>query len=374
MKRNHLLLSVVALLICSAFFFSPASKKHSDVSQESGNCGCLEPVRVSLTHRIEHLEDQVSNIQTNGLAVLKNPQHGYLNVAFLWWRGQGNQWETNFQETILNSTTTLTKIDRGKVRWTPGCRCEIGFATPFHWNVGGQWTYYHNKSTSNSSNPQGVIQYFFDLSGTELRCASIMNYNTLDLDFSTNCRLVQYVNLSPFLSVRCLLLKNGYRDRLYGNIPPTSQGLAPDATLVLRHHFWGLGPKVGASTSLRFGKSGIEMVGTLSGSLLYGKASMKERGVQSVSVDGGGVQDGPATITEFRERFSDMKASLQLAFGLFWRQEFGHGKNAISLRALWETNYWWDQNNFSVFNSQGNRVTNEDLILSGVNVGLGFEF
>lgn len=362
-------LLLIALSLSGELFSSEEMREISMFqSDEKASLG----MTLSTSTRLRKAEDAIQELKKS--RGTRNSHCGYLNVDFLCWRGQGSDWGFAGVDDIMSNPRNVgIKGVRGEPKWKPGIRMEVGFSTPLDWNISFLWTYYHNRSTSAIAKQAGIEDPFFDLFGTTYSSASHINYNTLDLELSTNLSLLNYFTYKPFIAARCLLLRNGYRNHLDGGLPVGMSGISPDATNVIHHHFWGLGPLVGSTAYFRLGKSGLDLFGTLAASLLCGRVSLKQDVGQNVTFST--TQTGPAFNFEFRDAFYDLKTSLQLLLGLQWKKWFDHDKRAVSLDVSWEANYWWDQTDDGLAGAFGaGSIFSEAWILYGANFGLGFDF
>jgi hypothetical protein len=375
MRFAYLLLPVMATCFVSSGFSAAESQDDKLVTMSTYNDGLGE--KPGLKSRVQGIEDRLGKLEkTKGIRT-DNPLHGYLNLDVLVWKAQGRDQYYALMSDMPprsdGSAAVSGRIQRAKSEWKPGSRFEIGFSTVHDWNVGAIWTFYHNNSCSSKvSTTQELEPFFITNWPTRSVYHYHLNYNTVDLQFASNCCLTRNLILKPFIDVRSAWIKASDRIRFSG-LQATRTGVPVDATVTMKYSWVGFGPRVGAGAMYKFGHSGFSFFGDFSGSLLYGTARLKES-TQSNSDIETNQQVIHASYLEQRDLFGDLKPSIELMLGANYKWEFSHGKKAISLHAAWETNYWWDLKDY--FASPDNLAfeMSSALWLMGVNIGLGFDY
>ncbi len=360
-RRNYFLLSAAGLFILAAFFFSPDAQKHRESKRSWKGADSLSPAEHSLANRVEQLEDQMKTIREEGLGGSKNPLHGFMNVSFLYWKAWGNQWK---YATAIEGSGSLANQGgfvaiSGESKWKPGGRFTLGFAMPYHWDISGIWTYYHNESISSCHADDGLLG-LFALEGTAARSLAKIDYNVGDVEFAGMYGLIKNCCVRPYISVRGARIWQHVVNHYTGGADISKNGLFRNASK------WnGFGPRAGANVAYYFGRSGLSFFGGLSATLLFGSLHAKS--------DIEGLSAGHAQI---RDNHRDLKTNLQTLIGadIHWR--FDRGKKAFSLHAAWEANYWWHMGEEAPLQTAGNSgVTfGTDLTMSGITAGGSLEY
>ncbi len=369
MRFNVLFLPAAAICMSTALFSSENKEEMVSFAMPE-KTGAIE---LPKSNKVERSESQMMNIDVEKLVVSKNSINGFVNLELLYWRAEGDRWIYGYaldsrQQLIapgsLGGQTSGIKTIRGKAKWKPGARLELGYATAYNWNISGIWTYYHNRSVSNHRADNGLAGNIF-LGGTGAKSVSKINYNVGDLQFSSSFQLLQNLCLKPYFSARAAWIEQNQRNTYTGDsILPAGvfNGTYRQAT-----DWSGFGPRLGLDIACHFGKTGLRFFGGFSASLLYGSIHMK------TNLDYLGTLG--SVFVETRDRSHALKTNVQALIGADMKWWFDHCKKAISLYAVWETNYWWHMEALTPLRANlTNELATQDLTLSGVSGGLTFEF
>jgi hypothetical protein len=357
--------SLFLLSICS--FITVTSYATNIVIDNDKPKLCLAPLQ-----RHHHQVDVVNTEETDNIDTRlnkENPVFGFTNLEFLYWRGQDNNWY--YGNDILdgtfvpNSSVMLKgKTVKGTPSWKPGCRITLGFANLYDWMIDAMWTYYHNSASSHNNHANQFNHYGENVSYSHTKFR--LNYNIGDLELTTNYPMFKTVNLSPIIGVRGAFIKN----KRYFNSSGLNELIPIDYLTSLKTSYTAFGPRAGIKALYKFNRTGLDIFGVISTSLLYGKNRLKQEFIKNENT----------LITDhlqWSDSAHDLNISTQLIAGLDWKYLFNHDKAAFSLYAAWEVNYWASIIKDLVFNtssSLGVSFTSQSLILYGINIGLGFEY
>ena len=364
MYRSIFLLPAIVLCTATGLF----SAKYNDRMVSMGNLNnqhSTEIKKPSLSNRVQMLEDQMIENSVES----QNPNSGYINFEFLYWRENQTLWNCANVQDIINNQGVLANII-GKPEWKPGGRIEIGFTTGLNWNVSAMWTYHYNKSHSHYSNENGLIGENFFLA-TEASSVFKTNYNIGDLQLSSLFSVLKNLFIKPYIGAQGAWIKytqdNKYSG-VYPDIVHANNGTKPSID-----KWYGVGPSFGMTGYFNFGKSGLSFFGGASTALLYGNEKQK---VKYVVLS---LHTGSTSEIRIAQSSHQLKAHLQLLVGADFKWKFDQERKALSLHAAWETNYWWHLGEKAPLLIIGEGFTGlpapqEDLSLYGINVGIGFDY
>jgi hypothetical protein len=387
MRFTYFLLPAVATCLVSSAFSAPNGQDEKLVTMTMDSGGNIVE-KVTLSTRVQGVEDRLDKLEKGKGLRTNNPLHGYVNLDILCWKGRGND---QTYAVVSDAAPVATeehpfsaKTQKAKNNWKPGSRLDVGFTTMHDWNVGAIWTYYHNESVSRKSTTAYAFYPIWASNNyaTRGKFHYNLNYNTVDLQFASNLSLSRNLTFKPFVDVRAAWIKSTDRIR-YKGLPAVDAGIPTDTTISVSHGWWGIGPRVGTGAAFKFGKCGLSFFGDLSGSLLYGNAHNSRTIDQNIMMTAYGDQSTAGESLNWRDNSGDLRPSLEMMIGANYKWNFDCGKKAICLHAAWETNYWWSQaDSFTTIDGEGTTDLTlaqvgkhfQSLILYGINVGLGFEY
>jgi hypothetical protein len=296
----------------------------------------------------------------------KNPYIGYANIDYLLWASKRTDMFYELRDFVqpIVKGDMIGKLKTIKPKWSSGARAEVGFSNIYDWMISGIFTYYANTNKYHQKPSETDVILFLNPNSIRSSLTSFkLRYWTADIDFSTLFNLSKSTTFKPFITLRGAHFhyKIQYNST---NIDLDDPEIEFFFNIKIPYSFTGFGPRAGFSTYYKCGNTGLNFWGSLSTSLLYGKVKTHEEYSR--------YEEQVLLIAEnYRCHFKDLKANLQLQLGAEWKGFFDHDKKAIVLRANWETNYWWDLDNyFNDIEAFGDR----SLILYGVNFGIGLEF
>lgn len=314
---------------------------------------------------ISHAKQDESIRKISNPVKTKNPHLGYVYLDYLYWAGKRTGMSYEVENYYYTPPSKWGDRKTVNPEWCSGFKIDMGFSNIFDWMVSGIFTYYKNRlhDRQKFSTTHVSIKTLGYVSSSETNFHLI--YWTADLDFGTLFQLSSSAALKPFITARGAHFHyySQYQAENFSDIsdPTVDESINLQAPFT----FTGLGPRVGFNLICRCGNTGLNFLGLLSTSLVYGKVKYEDNYLQTT------FYNQRTNYLNVKGRFKDLKANLQLLLGAEWKAVFDHEKKAILLRVLWENNYWWDQVNY--FNQNELHVF-KSLVLYGANFGMGFEY
>ena len=315
-------------------------------------------------------------------------------IDFLYWRPYSDD---NSFATVLNSGAfvsppgpivrsdelSVTQVDL-KYDWEAGFRFGVDVGYPCNeWRLSFDWTHYLHETptayasagntTSNLNNFIGSTQvvtlsylqdpsFYSPLTNSPSVSPTIfdssangkwrVDYNTIDLLFQRQFYVGHRVTLAPYAGIKALFLKQTlhssasssyqYSFGRIQNIVPTniSANLCSD--------FKGIGIEAGFETTWDV-FCNLGLYGDISSSILYGNSKSKLTGTLNTSVPVNAISQlsTPNIVNYFAQRnVKNLKATLDLAFGIEWSGVLFSEANNFVVRAGWEEHLLFRQNTF----------------------------
>jgi hypothetical protein len=341
-----------------------------------------------------------------------------VQVDFLWWASQYHlpfaikgTGQTSFCTTDNVDCGLPAKIDVTQINsqiktvhngWAPGYRVGLGWNTQFdNWDVRLLYTYYHDSSSRHVRG--NSVNVFWQ----EARGRGRLNYNVGDLEMGRTYYISKYLVFRPFIGLRTAWLDQQFVARSTnkrgplqladpGGLGPIAQGVLAFTNLALQAAFdvfpdparvkvhndlWGVGPRFGLDTN--WGNwHGFSLLANISTALLYGHTwTHASVYLQDGDIDGDG--DTDALLLKTKGGYWHGIPTLQTQMGLTWasncwgctpcvpcgekRPERPDQNMMIRFSAAWESNYWWESNNFTAW-------TNRAVSLQGLTLSAKFDF
>jgi Legionella pneumophila major outer membrane protein precursor len=323
----------------------------------------------------------------------------YLFADALYWHAD----VTNAEWAFVNSAAAVTAPAAGKnqelaFKWNWGFRAGIGFEFDHdQWDTNLYYTWFRNKTASNSSTSSASFNVPVGGSASSLNTDSGMtttavltgsasaklNFNVLDWELGRSFYISNSISLRPHIGVK------GAWNKLTENesFTASTAGLASYSSRD-RTKSWAIGPSTGINSNWYFGcantmssgrngevkdRPGFSIFGDVSGALMYGhfKNSHSESGATS-----GGVAFGGLNVSGLNRNL--MVPVLTGMMGLAWDMCFDCDKMHLGIRAGYELQYWFRQNQRFAFNSLGATPrytrTTGDLALQGLTIDVRFDF
>lgn len=300
--------------------------------------------------------NEVSFARTN------NPYIGYCDIDFLWWKAKRTSFAYRFlREGEIASRPVGTIID-AKSKFSPGFRVGLGFSNVYDWMISGEVTFYQNKVLDHLKDGSTIFRTLSTI--VDFNSLFKLTYWTADFMFSNHFALNKTVSIRPFIALRGAQFKNYIMLDFSDTVPNDST--IYHTTYRFPYNFLGFGPNIGMKGFYEFNNTGVTLFGSVASSLLYGKVKVANFSRLPV---GGTFR----SIVVMRSRFDDLKASLQLQLGAFWKYYFDSKTKVFKVGMNYEGNYWWNLKDYYTRTTPITQAT-QSIIMSGFNVSIGFEF
>ncbi len=314
----------------------------------------------------------------------------YVTADFLWWRAenQGFTYAMSLPNSLFNHAAKYLRLDPN---WDPGFRLGTGWNSHYdHWDLGLVWTWYYNhaKEEHNQNVPTGSAGGFYPLfpvaalmdgeGGNSYRIAKAhyrLTHNAIDLELGRSHFMTRALSFRPHWGIRGAWLYQKFNDRFL-NPPTLPMGITSQSLKLEAHNdYWGVGPRAGSGATWHLGK-GFSIEGQIAAALLYGNTDTKFKSeIFATPTSTGYVVD-----QYYRDSFSQLVPTLQMALGLEWGMCSKCERYFYSVSALWETNYWWNQFNVPVAFSNTlltaplPNVGNQAVSMEGLTVNARLDF
>lgn len=232
--------------------------------------------------------------------------------------------------------------------WEPGFRLGAEW-TLCDWENAFTYTYFRSQANDHALGP--VTAGFL---GARLSLLEPFSKGSASLHLNYN--IFDWITACPFqvgcLTLRPLIgLKGGWINQSIHSHWRTDILLAQE---ILHNRFWGIGPKGGASLQFDLGNH-LNLQGSFEANYLWGHWAIRDNYLDNL---------GTRIQVKTTDRvFGSLVLRANLGFSYEW--------NNFTLQLSYEIEDWWNQ--FQIYsNISGSE--NNDLILQGVNLHLGYTF
>ncbi len=305
----------------------------------------------------------------------------------------------NYPVTRTNSSLFTLLNQKGKslgTSWSPGVRVEIGWGADCNdWDLGLNWTYFHNQKTNSCSVPPfGFLQSsllefeFFPGPGQPAIFNPWVNHAPLSAYQDPNLEQIgggpngvyfQHVKANWRLTLndialsigRTFWMRNGLTFRPYAGVRGAWTRTQFQTKSLLQNnvdlsvftknnvnfilidrfidHFWGVGVHLGIEPSWYF-CSNWSIFGNFDAALIYGTARSKKKEHYRNQASETGVFAGRHMYSSdydrvaFKSSFSSMQPIFDLALGLRFEQSFCSGRYHSEIDLAWEHHLWLENN------------------------------
>ena len=288
--------------------------------------------------------------------------------------------------TLRSSSLSVNQVDL-KYDWQAGFRVGVDVGYPCNeWRVSFDWTHYlnHNpKAYANTGNvtsgansqsqigPNQVVilsylqdpSFYAPFSNSSTTPPTVfdssangqwkVDYNTLDLLFQRQFYVGHKVTLAPYAGLKALFLKQTLHSFAETSYQFTvldsafSHNVATNMNADLWSEFKGVGVEIGLETTWDV-ICNLGFYGDISSSILYGNSKSKLTGSLNSNVPpSDALLATPYLVDYFAERkVNNLKATLDLAFGIEWSGELNSWASNFAVRAGWEEHLLFRQNTF----------------------------
>jgi hypothetical protein len=291
-----------------------------------------------------------------------NPQidgYGFFATAdFLFWKlyEGGTDYLLKGQDVPVKG-----KLQHANFNWEPGFKVGAGYLFDRDgWDTQIEYTYYkthaHHTTHGNFLFPQ-VGNPTLEL--TQANAKWHVFFQNIDLVLGRNYFVSNYFSLHPLFGLTSAWID---QHRHFRFLATSEEHIALNS----RNDFWGIGPHLACNGQLYLGRN-FSVYGNVAGNLLWGDFHVSEKEANKTAG------------TEFYHLHNNLRrmvASIAFALGLSYETSFAKDCYHLGLKAGYENQYWFRQNQLPLFDSTGNtfhRLT-EDLGLQGLTVEVRLDF
>jgi hypothetical protein len=331
-----------------------------------------------LDGRISELESDMSQIRAQtafgnyGATTASNaPQINgcgfFITADFLWWKLYEGGTEYALKDTVSVADFSLINA-RGPIKhlnfnWEPGYKVGLGYLFDHDgWELYLDFTSLKTRAhASTSSN----VDFLFPLIGAQTFSFSKadahwhVSFYDLDLVLGRNYFVSKYLALHPYFGLTSAWIQQ-HRQVTY--TPPSDIAFKVRS----KNNFWGIGPRLGMDSQFYLGRS-FSLYGDFSGGLLWGDFHVREK--EFVPSEG-------LNVYSLRDNLHRMVATVGFGLGIAYETNFNHDANHFMVKAGYEGQYWWRQNQMPIYNAFAIDFTrqSEDLSLQGLTVDFRLDF
>jgi len=357
---------IISILVCSFLFCFSVSAMQSLSGEKKSSS------KETLQKKVKELEDylQIRKQYYNYLPTYL--ANCYLTTDLLVWTANNHGWPFYLQ-LGGSSAVPVFKTVYKDFDFDVGVRVGFGYKTPYDWELLLLWTGFWHDITQSKRDDYGLMAAFVPVSFYKAKSKWNLTYHMADLESARVFNSGKYFAMRPHFGLRGGWFDqkgdNNYEDPI---APPLPGEATVPARTYYREKMWVLGPRVGFDGDLFFGKTGLSLYGNLAAALLY--ANVKSE-LTIWDTEDGNLSERGTTLSDI----DDLKATLQLAFGLSWGDFISSDKDrALRFRIGWEANYWWNQfQEYIVWRNTDdtyNYNINQPVILQGVTINARFDF
>ena len=286
----------------------------------------------------------------------------FITADFLWWK----LYEGGTAYLLRSKNNTGALPVKGIVRhfnfdWEPGFKVGIGYLFELDgWDTNLEYTYYNTHAHHSSS-----FHYLFPLIGDEslqlIKSKGHWNVHFQNLNFllGRNYFLSRAFAVHPLFGLDAAWIEQHRRCHF---VTSSSDHIS----LKSRNDFWGIGPILCLNSRYYMGKD-YSVYGNVSGNLLWGIFHIKEKETNTTS---------NKQFYNFHDHFHRIVPSVAFALGLCYETDFADDSYHFLLKAGYENQYWFRQNQLPQFDVHANTFHKnaEDLSMQGLTVELRLDF
>ena len=282
-----------------------------------------------------------------------NPQidgYGFFATAdFLFWKlyEGGTDYLLKGKDAPVKGTLRHVNFD-----WEPGFKVGAGYLFEHDgWDTGVEYTYYrthaHHSTHGNFLFPQVGNP---SLEFTQAKAHWRVFFQNLDFLLGRNYFVSQSFSLHPLFGLTSAWID---QHRHFHFLAVSNEHIS----LRSRNDFWGIGPHLTCNARFYLGKN-FSVYGNVAGDLLWGNFHVSEKETN---------KSAGREFYHLHDSLHRMVASAAFALGLSYETSFAQDRYHLGLKAGYENQYWFRQNQLPLFDVHGNAFhhLSEDLGLQG---------
>ncbi|WP_420421251.1 Lpg1974 family pore-forming outer membrane protein [Simkania sp.] len=311
----------------------------------------------------------------------------YFDIEFLWlratedsliyaWKGS----QTSFNN--VNATVNAKELDQDW-EFDPGFRVGLGYNFGYDdWDLHAHytWLYSYPKTSASVSvdsfgneNADFIVGLFASNPFTNAGATTFqlfqkasskwqLQFNAWDLDLGRNYYVSKMLALHPIAGLKIALIRQHLTTHYDRPVDQAQPDEFQSMSVREKSRFWAVGPKIGVFGSWQLGY-GFNINADIHGALVYGENSGR--------LHKKGIRNNENTVSlRLTDETYRLRPMAYLNLGLEWERCFWDWMY-FSLHLGWETQYWWNQMNFTSFHDT---TPEGDLSLTGLNTGIRFDF
>ncbi len=286
----------------------------------------------------------------------------FVTADFLWWKLYEGGTDYLFKDQNARGVPPAKgEIKHCNFDWQPGFKIGAGYLFDYDsWDTVIDFTYYqtsaHHSSKSSHLFPL-IGDQFLDL--TEAKTHWNVSFYDLHWVLGRNYFVSKFLSFRPFFGIATAWIDQHRHFDLLTN-------LDNQITLKSENNFWGIGPRVGIDTQFALCEN-FSIYGNIAGDLLWADFDVSEKEVNKT------------TSTEIYNLDDDLDSivpTVSFGLGVAYETNLSKDRYRIMIKAGYENQYWWRQNQLPLFESAipaFHRIS-EDLSLQGLTVEFRLDF
>ncbi len=279
----------------------------------------------------------------------------YFTAEYLLWRTR--------QEGMEFATSKSVRFG-----FDSGFRFGFGVHLPYDgWDTYVNYTWF---SPVHSQNKHGSFYPLFLFEGAGSQGSSVaeaharwkLELNVLDVEIGRVYHLSKTLIFRPFVGIKGAWIDQHAHIHYAGGFIPAGQTFRTH----FENDFKGAGPLLGIESNWEMG-AGLSLFGDLSTAIIVGHFDNEQEQLQLDN----------AEVVDLNSAFNLVSPFLQMIAGLAWDLNFSKDRYHVGLRAGFETQFWWDQNQIEQFTDKDFPIyvrKQGDLAFYGLTLRARFDF
>jgi hypothetical protein len=335
--------------------------------------------------------DDMNKITPSGEPAVSRYADPFITADFIWWKTQ----EDGLDYAFTGTSTTDIDADKGRIkhprfRYEPGFKVGMGLKFRHDgWDVFAQYTRldftrkHHKGSATSSSDGASNVQsniampYNGDLItfwADSAQGSWSLNFNVLDLELGRNFWVSKWLTMRPFVGMKFDWTTQKFNATYSGvsgnavtNLDVNTGDLAAGSNvdMKMKQHEWAVGLRSGLNTTWYLWRHWCvfgELA--LSGMLDHFNSNRTDEITTPTGLSW--------EQNNFKNRTRPVTFVAEWSLGLGFESAFHHDNYMFQLRAAWENQIWFNQNQFPSFSSASGG--NSNMSFEGLTIKAAFYF
>lgn len=303
----------------------------------------------------------------------------YLFADALYWHADVGSTDWAYKNTSTDLTAISGPNHSLNFKWDWGYRVGIGANMDYdQWDANAYYTYFQTHNSNAAATDNGDASDLFNLVETAGFTQGKINwgihFSMFDGELGRWFYVSKHISLRPHVGLKGGWIHQTVREKIIVD-PLSTTGIVASA----KNRFWGVGPSGGVNTNWHLGHVGshhFDLFGDFAGAIMYGHFQVSHK--EDMFLFG---SPTPAILTFHPTNLSRNLAvpMLQAMFGFSWDTGFNRDRNHFTLRASYEFQYWFRQNQMIINADNTGAIAtyqraHDDLALQGLTLDLRFDF